>query len=379
MKKICFISTINHNIGDDFVREGISYFLEKRFGKIEMFNIHKHIPLTVRREFEWIYSSGLTHIIDKLPRVKGRHLSKVLDILPIIKATDKILNSDILIQSGAPVYWCHSKSHCANNGWYKPLILKRYKRYKSNMSFLNFAAGSCQRYFSDGSEFSNCNRCKPYIREIHNLARITTVRDALAKYVLNSLGLDAPIIACPSIFARERLNIKKEEPTYVCLNYMRVGGHYDFGQNIDTNFWKETFASFYNEIKKKYNCIFVCHNKQELQDAKRIDPHAKTFFSKDYRKFLKFYAQAKFGVVNRVHAAFAIASFGRPSFVIGNDSRARMVEEIGLRHTFVAMASIERLLSEFERLLREVRRYPEKFSSIRKRAYKDYMSIVSNL
>jgi len=378
---ITTITTVNHNVGDDFVREGILYLLEEYFGNIKAFNIHKHIPVTVRKEFEWVYSSGLTRLIDRLPRIRGIHLSKVLDSFPIIRGTDKILKADILIQCGAPVYWCHqtSQNYCANNEWYKPLILKRYIKVKNNVSFVNLGAGSCQEYYSNGSEFVNCEKCNPYIKEIHSLAKVTTVRDKLAKHILNLLNLDAPLIPCPSIFAKDRLAIKKEKSKYICLNYMHGGGHYDFGKNINTNLWEKVFFKFYSIVKNQHNCIFVCHNKKELQDVKKIDPYAKTFFSKNYIDYLKFYAQAECGIVNRIHAAFAIASFDRPSFIIGNDSRSLMTEEINLPHAFVSEVTTERLLYEFKQLLKNADKYQEIFSFIKERAYTNYMESLSVL
>ena len=62
---------------------------------------------------------------------------------------------------------------------------------------------------------------------------------------------------------------------------------------------------------------------------------------------LKFYRRARFGITNRVHAAFALASFGRPSFGIGIDNRVRMLEEIGLPFAFVGDADGERLWAEY--------------------------------
>lgn len=47
--KIGLISTINTNIGDDFIRQGICLLLKKVFKnhEIEFININKHTPLTV--------------------------------------------------------------------------------------------------------------------------------------------------------------------------------------------------------------------------------------------------------------------------------------------------------------------------------------------
>ena len=207
MKKIATITTTNHNVGDDFVREGILYLLKQRFKNIENYNIHKHAPVTVRKNFRFIRKIKTSNLLDKLP---------------IIKHFDKIISSDILIQSGAPVYWCHNGSHCSDNEWYKPLIIKRYAKVKNKVPFLNIGAGACQQYNSKGDEFKKCTKCRPYIKELSKLSTITTVRDKLAKKILGDIGIDAKLLPCPSIFVSDNLNVKAKKPKYVCLNYMKV-------------------------------------------------------------------------------------------------------------------------------------------------------------
>lgn len=362
--KIAFITTLNHNVGDDFVREGILFLLAKRFGEVSHFNIHKHAPVTVRKHFEWL---------------RSYQLSRLLDLLPLSPIHDKVLAANILVQSGAPVYWCHPKSHCADNEWYRPLIQRRYLKVKNRVHFLNLAAGTCQKYYSDGSEFSNCKKCYTYIKEMFALSAITTIRDQLAQKVLNSLGLEAPVLPCPSIYARDRLSIPAEEPRYVCLNYMYMGGHYDFDQNIDRNRWEMTFKAFYNSIKNKCHCVFVCHNTEELKDANRIAPEAKKFFSKDYRNYLRLYAHAMCGVVNRVHSGFAIASFGRPAFVIGTDTRASMAAEIRLRYEFVENVDVARLLDELDFLKAGADHYADLFEEIKRKSFSGYQQALSVL
>ncbi len=163
--KATIITTINHNVGDDFVREGIKYlFKEVLKDKIEFSEIHKHSPITARYGFEWF---------------RYYRLSKYFDsILPINISSDRISEADIVIQSGAPVYWCHPSLslHCPDNEWFKALIGKRFS--ESKQLLFNLAAGSCQKYHSDGSEF--CERCKEYANNFAELSSLTTVRDNLS-------------------------------------------------------------------------------------------------------------------------------------------------------------------------------------------------------
>ena len=125
---ITFITTINTNVGDDFVREGIKFLLEKKFKNIKYSYINKHFPISARNGFEFITDIRIAKYLDKF--------------LPLNLTRDKIFNSDMIVQSGAPVYWCHEKlgSHASNSDWYRDLIKRRYQAKAMNVPILNIAA-----------------------------------------------------------------------------------------------------------------------------------------------------------------------------------------------------------------------------------------------
>jgi hypothetical protein len=364
---IAIITTINHNVGDDFVREGIKYLLEQYFKNktIKFQNIHKHSPITTRYGFEWFRYLRLSSKVDKL--------------IPKWYSRDRILEADIVVQSGAPLYWCHDTGggHCCNTSWYEPLIKERFLK-NNGAKLLNIAAGTCQRYYSDGSEF--CDRCSDFMKEFYNLADVTTLRDKLAKNIFSNMGIDAPLIPCSSIFAIDRYGLKSEGEDYVVLNYMKGGSHFVFGQDIDVLKWEQTFKEFYLKLKTKQRVILSCHNKKELKDALLLDPNAEIFYEKDdYLSYMKFYSKAKFGIVNRVHAAYMMASYGKASIVIGNDSRATMLDEIGLKHYFVNEVDVELLDREYQYLKDGADDFKQKFKSIKQNAFKDYMKAFDSL
>ncbi len=364
---ISIITTVDHNVGDDFVREGIKYLLRQHFEneKIEFENIHKHSPITTRYGYENFRNLRLSSKVDK--------------IIPKSWSKDRVFEADILVQSGAPVYWCHEVGggHCYNNEWYKPLIKDRFLKNK-NTKLLNLAAGTCQTYHSDGREF--CEKCNTYIKEFYELADVTTVRDTLAKVIFSKIGLDVPVIPCSSIFAIDEHNLKNEGEEYVVVNYMKGGAHYTFGQKIDFEKWESEFKKFYFELKEKERVIVSCHNQKEVDEALELDPKAEIFYEKDdYLAYMKFYGKAKFGIMNRVHGAFLMASYGKPSIVIGNDSRARMPEEIGLKHYFVNDADYEVLNKEYEFLKNGADSFSERFKVIKEKAFEDYMKALSVL
>lgn len=368
MPKITIITTVDHNVGDDFVREGILYLLEKRLGHFSAQLIHKHIPLTVRPEWDWFYSSGLSGLLDRLPRARGLFWSKVVDHLPLVSKTDKILNCDLLVQSGAPVYW--QGAHCTE--WFAPLITKRYLTMKQRTPFINIGAGTCQPYESDGSEVVADKNTAEYIRNLHNLCSVTTLRDKLSKRILNSLGLDAPVITCPSIFARERLQIPSQAGDYVALNFMPLGGHYDYHGDSPVQ-WEQTFTDFFKLISKRAKTVLACHNQKEFKVAKKIAPDANIFIGETASDYLNFYSRAQYFIGCRVHAAFATASFGKPAFVLGNDTRAKMTEELGLKSVCVKDVTVDLLMSKADELEKMCNDYPEQFSIIKKSAYNSYI------
>ncbi len=372
--KVAFITTVDHNVGDDFVREGIKFLLKRVFPgeEISFQNIHKHSPITARYGFEWFKNLKIS---------KFNFPSAKLDqLLPLNLSGDRILEADLVIQSGAPVYWCHKEfgSHCADNEWYDPLIRRRFLKNRS-AKLLNIAAGSCQDFYSNGNEFHECKKDLDYIKEFHSLSALTTVRDKLAYDLLLSLGLKTQLIACPSIFAIDEYELKPQNKNYLIINYMHLAGHYTFGREIKSNKWYRELTAFYNYVRDKEDILFVCHNKSEIANAKKIDPDANTFYSDNFIDYMKIYAKARYGIMNRVHGAFLMASYGTPSLIIGNDSRAKMADEIGLKSIFINDADHDMLIEEYKKLKNTYENYEAKINSIKTNAYKHYYSALSDV
>ena len=336
MVKVSIITTVNHNVGDDFVREGIVYLLKKLLGPIELELIHKHLPITTRPEFARLHSTGLRR---KLFRTHSKIVLKgtqlVDTLVPVFPWSDKVSKSDILVQSGAPVYWVHAGGDCAHNEWWSPLIERRWKAGVAGRPFLNLAGGACQHWDSDGKEFADRSDVLAYIREFFDLTKLTTLRDELSLRILGLAGRTAELLPCTSIFAVDRLGVIPSKGEYVVLNYMPAGGHYLLGQPIDAALWEQRFVTFAQEIAKHDRCILVCHDQKELNAARRLLPEMETFYSDSYEDYLRFYAKAHWGLMNRVHGAFALASLGKPAAVVGSDSRAKMASVIGVPAVFV--------------------------------------------
>lgn len=367
---VAVITTVRHNIGDDFVREGITYLLEltrknAREDEIEFALIHKHAPVTTVYGAEAIRSLRPSRILEPAARMIG---------LP-----DRIGEADLVLQSGAPVYWCHpGRSHCADNEWFDPLIRKRFLPNRRGRKLLNLAGGSCQRYHSDGSEVCECEKCRNYIAEFFDTCDLTTLRDDLARTMLKFAGRDAPVLPCTSIFARDRLGISPQDGEYIVLNFMERGGHFTFGQDVDAGGWREKFRAIATLAGKMGKVVVSCHNEKEYELAAEVVPGVDRFLvPDDHVEFVRFYARARFGIVNRVHAAFMLASLGKPAAVIGLDSRALMVEKMGLPSYYVGdVGAVEPIV---EGIAAQERSYGEVSAGIRdaaRRAYVDLLSAV---
>jgi len=371
--QVSVITTVAHNVGDDFVREGILYLLEQLapLSKVEL--IHKHIPITTRPEWEWLYSSGITKLLDRIAYCSGLGVTSRLDrCLPVKKATDKILTADLLVQSGAPIYWLNSHGSCATTEWYKPLVRARWSQAEKRAPFINLAGGSCQPYYSDGTEFLESGQTLAHIRDFFDGCRLTTLRDDLARTILKMAGRDAQVLACTSIFARMRLKIEPQPARFVALNFMPIGGHYLYDPAFKPKVWEKEFTEFVHHLPKGEDYVFVCHNQTERDAVARLFPGFKMFFSPDYKEYIKFFASIKYGIFNRVHASFALASFGRPSFVIGSDSRALMVKRLGLNHCYIGEATADLLVAEAARLAK-VEGYAMQMSVLQKMTKQAYL------
>jgi len=363
--KTTIITTVRHNVGDDFVREGVLHLLQSvaNLERVEL--IHKHAPVTAIYGWEGVRNFQLSRIAEP--------------VLRMAHARNRIADADLLVQSGAPVYWCHHGGpHCADNEWYGPLVRKRFLPDRRGRKFFNIAGGSCQRFHSDGSELNSCPKCRTYIREFFDACDLTVLRDKLAQAMLGIAGRTAEVLPCTSIFARDYLDIKPLPGEYIVLNFMENGGHYTFGQAIDREAWRSQFRELAAMAGKMGEVVVACHTREEERLAKAVAPELKSFLvPDDHVEFMKFYARARFGIVNRVHSAFMMASLGKPAAVIGNDSRALMVENLNLSSYFVGDVAEVGVESIIENVSRRTATYADEIEVVREACRGKYAALIS--
>ena len=78
------MTTVNHNVGDEFIREGIRSFLDEVLGDYDPYYVHKHDLATLHKP--------------------------LLDETELL--ADKFRDADLIIQAGSPVYWAFDQYRC---------------------------------------------------------------------------------------------------------------------------------------------------------------------------------------------------------------------------------------------------------------------------
>ncbi|MBE7494255.1 MAG: polysaccharide pyruvyl transferase family protein [Verrucomicrobiaceae bacterium] len=321
MKRVCFISTVNHNVGDDFVREGICDLLRDVIGEFRADIVHKHFPATVR--------GGLWPVLDRMTRQIPNHVawrervSRMVDALSGTAAKDKLLNSDLIVQAGTPMYWKNAWSTCARTEWFDLLIERRWRRVGRAIPLWNLGAGSCQPWGSDGSEVVADEGCRAYIDRFTSLCSVTTVRDSLACEIVRQCGHEVPVLPCPSIFVTASPGLNRGTAEYLALNYMPGGGHYEWAGSgkEDARQWEACFSETVRRLARSHPCLMICHDRREVAAAQRLFPEIPRFHSRDWRAYVQVYSRCRAAIVSRVHGAVVAAAMGKRVLLVGNDTR----------------------------------------------------------
>lgn len=274
------------------------------------------------------------------------------------------------------MYWNHPGNACQDNEWWTPLVERRWAPTAARRPLLNLAAGTCQRWDSDGREWADHPATLAYARRFFDLSALTTVRDELSRQLLALAGRPAELLPCTSLFAAARLQIAPRRGEYIVLNYRRPSATDTFGAPVDAEAWERRFAAFAARLAATAPCLLVCHDQREAAAAQRLLPSLPHFYSPHYSDYLRIYAGARWGIVNRVHAGFALASLGKPAAIVGVDSRAHMASLIGLPAAFVDAADDAWLETTAAQLESATATYPAVIADHQQRAESRYLHLL---
>lgn len=357
--RITFMTTIGENVGDEFIRHGVKRILDSVLPQpYRPFYVNKHDI------------NSLTE-----PRLDEDGT-----------LGDKYFDSDVFIQTGAPVYWRHRNGQKSTNvGWHGWLwedrILKEAERHPK---FINLGAGSCMALKDGASFFTEDDECQRFVSHSLIRASLTTTRDPLATQIVRHIlppdcWDTVRQIACPAFLA----GMPAPPRGIIALNFMPNGGHYVLSESdVPPEVWWPGDA---REIAKNLRLfgrrvVFIAHDEAERIYMEQFrEPGEVIFHSKSYKDYLDFYAECDLVVANRVHGAVAAAGCGVPSIIVGNDSRAEIGQEIGLPVFHVGVHSAERIIesARYEIMRRLDRR--ANLINLRDRAFIQYHHLLSKV
>ena len=345
--KIGLITTLNTNIGDDFIREGLCTVLKQLWGDsdLQLVPVNKHHPLSLYPDNHPLVRMRRLAVGGYRRQLAIRQLSRVFRRVGSTRFDD----CDAIVQCGAPVYWLHCGKETA---WRQDLWHDVVGRLYRRIPVFNLAAGSCFPVKRQPETFEDPEDRK-YVRWLHHVCRATTVRDPLALKLLASLGCDAELIRCSAFLFTSPAEAAPREDGPVLFNYMDGGGHYDWGQNVDKNRWERTAQQAVATLRKTHRVAMLCHNEKEKSCAEISFPGIECLLPSSFREFPAMVRHAKAAICNRMHASVALAGMGIPAVTVGTDTRLLMVEQLGLPCYFAEEVDAATLVADVERLIRD--------------------------
>lgn len=370
--RIGLITTLNTNIGDDFIREGICNVLKEVFShdELQFVPVNKHDPVTLYpqkhplrrlrtwvkggwRRQQWAYRASRA-----LRRLGKTHFD----------------TCDAIVQCGAPVYW---RGCGKETVWRQDLWQDVVARLHRKIPVLNLAAGSCFAYRGQPSRFEADDEA--YVQWLYQLCRTTTVRDQLAARLLQASDCPAELIPCSaSLFTSPKM----AEPTAdgpILINYMRGAGHFDWHKEVDASAWERTVRAVIDELRQRHRIVMLCHDGKELALARELAPDLEHVLPQTYHDFPRLVRQAKAALCNRMHASVALAGMGIPSVAVGTDTRLLMVEQFGLPCHYVLDTNARELVVEVERLIGQKAEIAERLARQQKNTFQAYQRVLQPL
>lgn len=366
--KIGLLTTLDTNIGDDFIRLGICRVLSDiyRPDSIEFVSVNKHQPYTVYPPTHPI------HLRKYLGVELGQNgCQKLFDGVFSFLWKSDFHRCDMIVQCGAPVFW----PYCGQNEWAKPIWYDVIGRVFDKIPVLNLAAGSCFPWI-DRENATPKPEDVNYISDILRFCSLTTVRDRFAKKLCASLGVDVPMIPCSALLSPNGQRATCPPSGYIIINYMRGGGHYDWSQGISHEKWDATTKELVHRLAKRHKVIFLCHNEEEKYLAMEMGLSLPIYFPKTPKEYFNCVAGAKFGICNRMHASVAMAGMGVPSIAICTDTRLLMVEALGLKTHFVEDVTVELLEDEAEDVLLRIDQERLRLLELEEWTRAQYLSVI---
>ena len=365
--KVGLVTTINTNIGDDFIRIGLVGALKAAFPgeNFDFITIDKMRPLAALPDGAWLRR---LESIESIRRYIQFFLARPFRAVSPSNAFDSCA---FVLQCGAPIAFERMGRNAAYAMLWRGLLASHADQ---GGRVLNFAGGSCFRWIGrDRLELADFDR--EMLAFMAKTAQHTAVRDDLCRTVFAKAGASVEVIPCSALLAGQVLQPVPplDAGEYIYFNYMKGGGHYDFGQDIDAGTWQKTIVDLIARLGMRHKVAFLCHSATEGREAEAMGTGIPVFVPTDHADYFRLASKAKAGIFNRMHAAVAHGGLGIPSVAIGNDTRLLMVEHCGLPARFTKDCSTDSLESEIEGLISERTMHRDRLLTLRSSVFDTYV------
>ena len=259
--------------------------------------------------------------------------------------------------------------------WRRELWEEVVERIHKNVPVLNLAAGSCYPMERQPERFEN-KEDLAYVKWLHGICKVTSVRDALALKLLEAADCKSQLIPCSAFVFANQMDATPEVNGPIIINYMAGGGHYDWNQKIDAAQWEKTIKDLIDRLQVRHRVVMLCHDKQEAQLAKNIAPSCERLLPNTYKEYISMVANAKVALCNRMHASVALAGMGIPSVAVCTDSRLLMVKQLGLPCFYVKDTSVDTIEAEIALLIRNRLAIASRLKSLQDSTFQGYRRLI---
>lgn len=349
---IAFMTTLGRNVGDEFIREGIRSFFDD-----------------LGIDYEPLYVDK--HDLRSLNELRGDEVRLL---------HDKFCDADVIVQAGAPVYWCNGPHRSYTAAWADPLWFDRIFRLTPKKPFFNIGAGAGQKSVDDLQPMIDDQRLIDFAQRAGRASRFTTVRDPLAHRFLEAAGVAHELLPCPALHAARRINggVSPVARDVLAVNLMPLAGHYRLKPETDAAQWRATIDQLLPKLRKQHALLFVAHDAREADFMTELARGQEAvFLSPDYRDYLSLYSRVKGIVANRVHAAVAVAGFGRPAVIVGNDARIGIAQPMDIPAIDSSQATAKWILAQLEQQMARADRLFAQRMELREQSARRYISALA--
>jgi hypothetical protein len=280
MNIVCFRPRPSANLNDTFIEWGIKVLLKEVL------------------EFPIIFHDVYFEPLDKL----------------------KIPDHDLFVVCGTPWLW----DQCTLSQKYQDLteVLSN-----SHAPKIALGIGSCFPFSFECNTTELVNRSMPNISNILSYFASISVRDNFAKTVCDLLEIQADLLCCPAVFARNYIKFKIPKYDYkrdIIFFYVPQLG---LSAEVLNKDFVEHYIKLQIDYTRRYNAQLICINKDEAKWA--IDYGVEAEKIKNPEELAQTLLSAKTLLSGRVHGCIFIAGLSIPSALLPVDTRFLTYQNIG--------------------------------------------------